>query len=107
MLEEKLEVLPNKPGVYLFKDAKLRVIYIGKAKNLKHRVRSYFQYSRNLDQKTQVLKKHIQDLDYIVTDNELEALFLESNLVKQQKPRFNGPKDTRGKEANRRKPEIH
>lgn len=89
VLEEKLAVLPNKPGVYLFKDAKQRVVYIGKAKSLKHRVRSYFQSSRNLDRKTQVLKEHIRDLDYIVTDNELEALFLESNLVKQQKPRFN------------------
>jgi len=89
VLEEKLEALPNKPGVYLFKDAKQRVVYIGKAKSLKHRVRSYFQISRKLDQKTQVLKQHIQDLDYIVTDNELEALFLESNLVKKQKPRFN------------------
>ena len=89
MLKEKLEVLPNKPGVYLFKDAKQRVVYIGKAKSLKHRVRSYFQVSRRLDQKTRILKAHIRDLDYIVTDNELEALFLESNLVKQQKPRFN------------------
>ncbi|MDA2934165.1 excinuclease ABC subunit UvrC [Acidobacteria bacterium AH-259-D05] len=89
MLEQKLDTLPNKPGVYLFKDSRQRVIYIGKAKSLRHRVRSYFQFFRNLDQKTQVLKQHIQDLDYIVTDNELEALFLESNLVKQQRPKFN------------------
>lgn len=82
-------MLPNKPGVYLFKDVRQRVIYIGKAKDLKHRVCSYFQLSRNLDHKTRVLKEHIQDLDYIVTDNELEALFLESNLVKQEKPKFN------------------
>ena len=89
MLEEKLDSVPDRPGVYLFKDSDRKVIYIGKAKSLKHRVRSYFQLSRSLDQKTEVLKKYIQDLDYIITDNELEALFLESNLVKEQKPRFN------------------
>jgi len=65
------------------------VIYIGKAKNIRNRVRSYFQASRHQDQKTEVLRKHIHDLDYIVTENELEALFLESNLVKEDKPKFN------------------
>ena len=89
MLDEKLETLPDKPGVYLFKDPSRKVIYIGKAKSLKHRVRSYFQFSRNLDEKTETLRDHIQDLDYIITDNELEALFLESNLVKKQQPKFN------------------
>ncbi|MDA2927185.1 excinuclease ABC subunit UvrC [Acidobacteria bacterium AH-259-G07] len=89
MLEKKLDILPDKPGIYLFKDSSRKVIYIGKAKSLKHRVRSYFQSSRNLDHKTEILKEHIQDLDYIVTDNELEALFLESNMVKKQKPKFN------------------
>lgn len=89
MLEEKLDTLPNKPGVYLFKDKGRKVIYIGKAKSLKHRVRSYFQTSRNLDEKTETLRDYIQDLDYIITDNELEALFLESNLVKKQQPKFN------------------
>jgi len=89
VLEEKLDRIPDRPGVYLFKDSNQTVIYIGKAKSLKHRVRSYFQVSRGLDRKTEVLKKHIQDLDYILTDNELEALFLESNLVKEQKPKFN------------------
>ncbi len=89
MLEEKLDSIPDRPGVYLFKDSSQTVIYIGKAKSLKHRVRSYFQSSRGLDRKTEVLKEHIHDLDYILTDNELEALFLESNLVKEQKPKFN------------------
>ena len=89
MLQEKLEILPPKPGVYLFKDSKGKVIYIGKAKSLRHRVRSYFQASRHADPKTEVLKEHIRDLDYIVTDNELEALLLESNMVKKNKPRFN------------------
>lgn len=89
VLKSKLGILPDKPGVYLFRDSKSRVIYIGKAKNLKHRVRSYFQSSRHLDHKTQVLKEYIRDLDYIITDNELEALFLESNMVKEHKPKFN------------------
>ena len=89
MLKEKLDSIPDRPGVYLFKDSSQTVIYIGKAKSLKHRVRSYFQSSRGLDRKTEVLKEHIHDLDYILTDNELEALFLESNLVKEQKPKFN------------------
>ena len=89
MLEEKLQALPEKPGVYLFKDLDQVTIYIGKAKNLKHRVRSYFQSSRSQNHKTEILKKFIHDLDYIVTDNELEALFLESNLVKTHKPKFN------------------
>ena len=89
VLERKLEALPHKPGVYLFKDSRRRVIYIGKAKDLKQRVRSYFQHSRHLDHKTEVLRGHIEDIDCIVTDNELEALFLESNLVKKEKPKFN------------------
>lgn len=89
MLAEKIQSLPEKPGVYLFKDPDQTTIYIGKAKNLKHRVGSYFQSSRKLDRKTKILKKFIHDLDYIVTDSELEALFLESNLVKTHKPKFN------------------
>ena len=89
ILQAKLERLPAKSGVYLFKDARHKIIYIGKGKNLKQRVRSYFQSSREADQKTEVLKQHIRDLEYIVTDNELEALILESSLVKKHKPKFN------------------
>ena len=89
ILQAKLERLPAKSGVYLFKDARHRIIYIGKGKSLRHRVRSYFQSSREVDHKTEVLKQHIRDLEYIVTDNELEALILESSLVKQHKPKFN------------------
>ncbi len=89
ILQAKLERLPAKSGVYLFKDARHRIIYIGKGKSLRHRVRSYFQSSREADHKTEVLKQHIRDLEYIVTDNELEALILESSLVKQHKPKFN------------------
>ncbi|MBI4589353.1 MAG: excinuclease ABC subunit UvrC [Candidatus Rokubacteria bacterium] len=88
-LDEKLERLPDRPGVYLFKDAKSQVIYIGKAATLRSRVRSYFQESRARDPKTDALVQQIRDVDYIVTDNELEALILESNLVKKHRPRYN------------------
>ncbi len=88
-LKEKLERLPDRPGVYLFKDAKHQVIYIGKAASLRSRVRSYFQQSRARDPKTDALVQQIRDLDYILTDNELEALILESNLVKKHRPRYN------------------
>jgi excinuclease ABC subunit C len=89
VLQRKLNHLPQNPGVYLFRNSRDRVIYIGKAKNLRHRIRSYFQSSRTLDHKTEVLKKSISDLDYIITDNEIEALILESTLVKRKKPKFN------------------
>ena len=88
-LQAKLESLPAQSGVYLFKDATGGVIYIGKAKSLRNRVRSYFQSTRHLDAKTEVLKQHIRDLDYILTDSEIEALILESTLVKKRKPKFN------------------
>lgn len=88
-LEEKLERLPDRPGVYLYKDAKGQVIYIGKAASLRSRVRSYFQASRTRDAKTDALVDQIADLEYIVTGNELEALILESNLVKRHRPRYN------------------
>jgi excinuclease ABC subunit C len=88
-LEEKLDHLPDRPGVYEFKDAKGQVVYIGKAASLRARVRSYFQESRARDPKTDALVQQIRDLDYIVTDNELEALILESNLIKKHRPRYN------------------
>jgi excinuclease ABC subunit C len=88
-LEEKIEQVPDRPGVYLYKDAKAQVIYIGKAASLRSRVRSYFQESRPRDPKTDALVGQIRDLDYIVTGNELEALILESNLVKKHRPRYN------------------
>ncbi len=88
-LNEKLERLPDRPGVYLYKDAKGQVVYIGKAASLRSRVRSYFQASRTRDAKTDALVDHIADLEYIVTANELEALILESNLVKRHRPRYN------------------
>ena len=88
-LDEKLKNLPVSPGVYLHKDETGKIIYVGKAKNLRSRVRSYFQSGRGHDQKTRVLVKRIADLEYIVTDNEVEALVLESNLIKRHKPRYN------------------
>lgn len=88
-LEEKLKNLPTSPGVYLHKNADGKIIYVGKAKNLKNRVRSYFQNSRNHDRKTRELVKRIVDLEFIVVDNEVEALVLESNLIKKHKPHFN------------------
>jgi len=88
-LDEKIDQVPDRPGVYLYKDAKSQVIYIGKAASLRNRVRSYFQESRARDPKTDALVGQIRDLDYIVTTNELEALILESNLVKKHRPRYN------------------
>ncbi len=85
----KLEHLPPKPGVYLFKDQKNDIIYIGKAAVLTDRVRSYFQQSSDLTPKTRVLMSVVKDLETIVTQSELEALILESNLIKQHRPRFN------------------
>lgn len=85
----KISRIPAKPGVYLFKDAQHRVLYAGKAKNLKSRLRSYFQKSSRLDNRKAAMMRSVKDLAYIVTGNELEALVLEANLIKQYKPRFN------------------
>ena len=88
-LEEKLAHLPTSPGVYQHKDAEGKVLYVGKAKNLRHRVRSYFQKSRSHDGRLQALVRKIEDVEVIVTDTEAEALILENNLIKQLKPRYN------------------
>lgn len=88
-LEEKLKSLPTDAGVYIHKNADGKIIYVGKAKNLKNRVRSYFQNSRNHDAKTRELVRRIADFEFIVVDNEVEALVLESNLIKLHKPRYN------------------
>src|SRR4051812_6885780 len=88
-LDDKLARLPDRPGVYLYKDTKSQVIYVGKAASLRSRVRSYFQESRARDPKTDALVAQIRDLDVIVTGNELEALILESTLVKKHRPRYN------------------
>ena len=88
-LREKVAQLPLAPGVYLYKDAGGRVIYVGKAKILRNRVRSYFSEDKLADVKTGTLISEAADIDYILVDNEKEALALENNLIKQYKPRFN------------------
>jgi len=88
-LQEKLESLPQKPGVYQFKNAEGKVLYVGKAQNLRSRVRQYFQKSRSADSRLDALVPKIRDLDLIVTDSEVEALILEANLIKKLKPRYN------------------
>jgi len=86
---EKAMQLPEKPGVYLFKDAGGVVVYVGKARSLRSRVRSYFLESRWMDAKTGSLAREIADLETVVVDNEREALALEHNFIKQYKPKFN------------------
>jgi excinuclease ABC subunit C len=88
-LHEKIRTLPTKPGVYLYKNAEGEVIYVGKAKNLRSRVRSYLLEASQANAKTGSLMREAVDLDYILVDNEREALALENNLIKQRKPRFN------------------
>ena len=88
-LREKAAQLPLLPGVYLYKDAHGEVIYVGKAKNLRSRVRSYFLDDRLADAKTGTLIAEARDVEYILVDNNKEALALENNLIKQWKPRFN------------------
>ncbi len=88
-LLEKLATLPSSPGVYQFRNDKGRVIYVGKAKNLRNRVRSYFRNRQQLFGKTLVLVTHIDDFEVIITSSEVEALILENNLIKELKPRYN------------------
>ena len=84
-----LDTLPNKPGCYLMKSAASEIIYVGKAINLRNRVRSYFHSPANLDQKTRQLVRNIVHIEWIVVGSELEALILEMNLIKEHRPRFN------------------
>jgi len=86
---EQAAALPEKPGVYLFKDAAGTVVYVGKARSLRNRVRSYFLESRWIDAKTGSLAREIAEVESILVDNEREALALENNLIKQYKPKFN------------------
>ncbi len=88
-LHEKIRTLPTAPGVYMYKNAEGEVIYVGKAKSLRARVRSYFVEGATEDAKTGSLLREAVDLEYIVVDNEREALALENNLIKQKKPRYN------------------
>ena len=88
-IEEELKKLPSQPGVYLMHNAKDEIIYVGKAVNLKNRVRQYFQSSRNKTAKIERMVSHVARFEYIVTDSELEALVLECNLIKEHRPRYN------------------
>ena len=89
VLGEKLQRLPSSPGIYQFKNSDNKIIYVGKAKSLRNRVRQYFQGNRYADAKTKALVTHIVDIDIIVTDTEAEALILENVLIKEHKPKYN------------------
>lgn len=88
-IEEELKKLPARPGVYLMHDERDEIIYVGKAVSLKNRVRQYFQSSRNKGPKIEQMVTHIARFEYIITDSELEALVLESNLIKEHRPKYN------------------
>jgi excinuclease ABC subunit C len=88
-LHQKIKTIPTSPGVYLYKNAEGQVIYVGKAKNLRSRVRSYFLEGASENAKTGTLLREALDIDYVVVDNEKEALALENNLIKKKKPRYN------------------
>lgn len=88
-MQEKLASVPERSGVYLFKDEKNRILYVGKAKDIKNRLRSYFQKSAALDERKTAMMRSVRDFEYTVTANELEAFLLEANLIKQFRPRYN------------------
>ena len=84
-----LDSVPTSPGVYFFSDTKGKILYIGKAKNLKNRVRSYFQKNKYQTPKNQSMVKRVSDIEWIITSNEVEAIFTEANLIKQHQPKYN------------------
>ena len=86
--EYQLKIFPDKPGVYLMKNLLGEIIYVGKAKVLKNRVRQYFQNSKNHSEKVKAMVKYIAEFEYIVTDSEMEALILECNLIKKYRPKI-------------------
>ena len=88
-IEEELKKLPDSPGVYLMKDDTGHIIYVGKAINLKNRVRQYFQNSKNHSIKVKKMVQHIARFEYIITRSEVEALVLECNLIKKYDPKYN------------------
>jgi len=88
-VKEILSQIPKLPGVYFYRNNNKEIIYIGKAKILRNRVRSYFQKSKNLDVKTQVMVKHIASIDWLVVQDEVEALLTEANMIKEYRPRYN------------------
>ena len=88
-IDEKLKKLPDKPGVYIMKDKSGEIIYVGKAISLKKRVRQYFGSTKNNPPKVNAMIKHIHEFEYIIVDNEVEALILEANLIKKHRPKYN------------------
>ena len=88
-IKEELKKLPSKPGVYIMRSADDEIIYVGKAINLKNRVRQYFQNGGNKSAKVLSMVKNIAEFEYIVTENEMEALNLECNLIKENRPKYN------------------
>ena len=88
-LEQRLKEIPAEPGCYLMRDADDRLLYVGKSKTLRSRVRSYFRSSHDLSPRIRLMVRQISEIEFIVTDSEAEALALESNLIKNQQPHFN------------------
>lgn len=88
-LQQKLDTLPSAPGVYIMRNAKNKVIYVGKAVKLSSRVRSYYHASAQEDSKTRRLVAMVADIEWILTETEVEALILEANLIKKHRPRYN------------------
>jgi len=88
-VKEILSQIPKSPGVYFYRNDKDEIIYIGKAKVLRNRVRSYFQKSKHVDVKTQVMVKHITQIDWLVVQDEVDALLTEANMIKEHRPRYN------------------
>ena len=88
-LAEKVRQFPDAPGVYLIKDAAGAIIYVGKARSLRQRVRAYLAANGALSPKVRALQRQMREIEYIVTDSEVEALILECNLIKEYRPRYN------------------
>jgi len=89
LLKERTKEFPTQSGVYLMKNSTDKIIYVGKAKNLKNRIRNYFQDSKDHSPKTKILISHISDLEYILTKTEVEAFLLEASLIKKHRPKYN------------------
>ena len=89
LVQEKLARLPDRPGVYVYRDESGKVLYVGKAVNLKNRVRSYFVEGGGHSPRIQIMVPRVHDIETIVTDSEIEALILESNLIKKHRPHYN------------------
>ncbi len=89
LLEEKIATLPNRPGIYKFKNERGEIIYVGKAKKLRNRVKSYFNKAKDKNGKTRVLVRQIEDMEYMEVESEQDALLLENNLIKEYKPKYN------------------